>query len=332
MAWKTRLTLFWLFAGLVGWPHEGLAARGEAVENTQNLCLSAARAQEQASGIPRNLLAAIAMSESGRYDKDSGESFAWPWTVTAEGKGRYFATKAEARAEVEILLSQGVKNIDVGCMQVNLYYHWDAFETLDKAFDPATNAAYAAKFLKANYANTKDWLDAAGHYHSQTPENFRGYRIKVLSFWNRLKRDEAETRLAAKDKDKGKQGQDAGDDEDKEREVRIVSVDYAATDRFNRILKEKRQAARLDMRQLDAGARRLAQLDDWRSTKHRAQRLEAVVAQRMAEMELRRKEYLRQFDDHSHDRGESFADRRQEQLERWRNTGNLVGDAVSGVK
>jgi len=314
MAGKTRLILFLIAAGLAGWSHESHAARGQAIENTRDLCVEAARAQERKDRIPQHLLAAIAMTESGRSDPETGENFAWPWTVRAEGKGRYFTTKEEARAEVEILLSRGVKNIDVGCMQINLHYHWDAFQTLDQAFDPAANAAYAARYLKAKFDTAKDWLTAAGQYHSETPENFRVYRIKVLSHWNRLKREDgAPVRTVAKDEEK----------KDKP-EVRLIAIDQAATDRLNALGREKRRAERFNDRQIDAGRRRLDDLNNWRAAKNRTLRLEAVVAQRMAEMELRRQENLRDFE--RQDRDETFAEKRQAQLDRWRATGSLVGD------
>ena len=314
MAGKTRLTLLCLAAGLLGWSQEGLAARGQAIENTKDVCVEAARAQERRDRIPANLLAAIAMTESGRSDPETGENFAWPWTVRAEGKGRYFQSKEEARAEVEILLSRGVKNIDVGCMQINLHYHWDAFPTLDQAFDPAANAAYAARYLKAKYDTAKDWLTAAGQYHSETPDNFRVYRIKVLSHWNRLKREDgAAVRTAEKDtetKDKA--------------EIRLAAIDTAETERLNALGREKRRAERFNDRQIEAGRRRLDSLNNWRAAKNRVLRLEAVVAQRMAEMELRRQENLRDFT--RQDKDEAFAEKRQAQLERWRATGSLVGD------
>jgi hypothetical protein len=315
MAWQTRLFLCWLVAGGLGWTPDALAARGQAIENPNEICLEAARAVERREGIPANLLAAIALTESGRSDPESGENFAWPWTVMAQGKGRYFATEAEARAEVEILLSQGVRNIDVGCMQINMHYHWNAFETLDHAFDPAVNAAYAAKFLKAKYDETRNWLTAAGQYHSQTPENFRPYRIKVLSYWNRLNRGDNGTREAKKD---------AGTAEDESRETTLVAIDTGRTARLNGLLKEKRRDERQDMRALDNADRRLAHLDDWRYQKRRGVQLEAVVAQRIAEMELRREEKLRDLDRAT--RNFTFAEKRREQLDRWRRTGNLVGD------
>ena len=316
MAWQTRLFLCWLVAGLMFWAPESHASRGQKTENTDEICLKAAREVERREGIPRDLLSAIALTESGRHDEESGENFAWPWTVMAEGKGRYFATEAEARAEVEILLSQGVRNIDVGCMQINLHYHWNAFETLDHAFDPRANAAYAAKFLKAKYAETKNWLTAAGHYHSQTPENFRPYRIKVLSYWNRLNRGPADSQTADK-KDKP--------EAEEERETRVVAIDEGRTQRLNAILREKRREGRTDMRALDDADRRLSDLDDWRFRQNRGIRLEAVVAQRMAEMELRRKEKMRELDRATKEF--TFAEKRQEQLARWRKTGNLVSEA-----
>lgn len=316
MAWKTRLILCWLVAGAALWPLDVFAKRGQEIEKPEEICLNATRAVERREGIPKNLLGAIALTESGRYDAESGENFAWPWTVTAEGKGRYFATEAEARAEVEILLSQGVRNIDVGCMQINMHYHWNAFETLDHAFDPVENAAYAAKFLKEKYAETRHWLNAAGQYHSQTPENFRPYRIKVLSYWNRLNRGPADNQTAEK---KGKT------DADDERETRVVSIDEGRTARLNAVLRDKRRDGRTDMRASEAADRRVADLDDWRYRRNRGLRLEAVVAQRMAEMELRRKEKMRDLDRATKDF--TFADRRQEQLTRWRNTGSLVSEA-----
>ena len=321
MAWQTRLFLCWLVAGLMLWAPESHASRGQKTENTDEICLKAAREVERREGIPRDLLSAIALTESGRHDEESGENFAWPWTVMAEGKGRYFATEAEARAEVEILLSQGVRNIDVGCMQINLHYHWNAFETLDHAFDPRANAAYAAKFLKAKYAETKNWLTAAGHYHSQTPENFRPYRIKVLSFWNRLKRGDGTVRTATGnrgDKDQASDGEDDGE----ERETRLVAVDMGRTERLNAILREKRRGERQDMRAFGSGDRHNSQLDDWRFRKRRGVQLEAVVAQRIAEMEVRREEKLRELDRATRDF--TFAEKRREQLARWRNTGSLV--------
>lgn len=113
-------------------------------------------------------MAAIALVESGRPDA-AGTARPWPWTINAEGKGMFFASKAEAIATVRLLQANGMRSIDVGCMQVNLMHHPDAFASLDEAFDPRRNALYAARFLGQLFQQSKNWLAAAGLYHSATP-------------------------------------------------------------------------------------------------------------------------------------------------------------------
>jgi hypothetical protein len=76
-----------------------------------------------------------------------------------------------------------VTSIDVGCMQVNLMYHPSAFASLEQAFDPSSNALYAARFLNRLFAQTNDWEQAAAMYHSATPELGEDYRQRVLAFW-----------------------------------------------------------------------------------------------------------------------------------------------------
>jgi Transglycosylase SLT domain len=139
---------------------------------------------ERIYGIPERLLHAIAMVESGRWDDKSRATIAWPWTVTADGNGKYFSSKAEAITEVKRLKAAGVRSIDVGCMQVNLRYHPDAFTSLDDAFDPASNVAYAARFLKGLFGATNHWPTAASYYHSQTPHLAAAYRDHLMKVWN----------------------------------------------------------------------------------------------------------------------------------------------------
>jgi hypothetical protein len=139
--------------------------------------------QEKAQAIPDKLLHAISLVESGRWDADRKASFAWPWTVTAEGEGHFLPSKEAAIAEVERLQKKGIDNIDVGCMQVNLRAHPDAFANLDQAFDPASNVSYGARFLAELRASTPDWQTAAGYYHSQTPALAAAYESKLVSAW-----------------------------------------------------------------------------------------------------------------------------------------------------
>lgn len=146
-------------------------------------CAAEAAAQEQQGGIPPRLLHAIALAETGRWDTERRASFAWPWTVTAEGEGRFLPSRQAAIAEVRRLQARGIRNIDVGCMQVNLQHHPDAFADLDEAFEPRSNVAYAARFLKDLQTDAGSWTTAAAHYHSHTPHLAAAYRAKVMRLW-----------------------------------------------------------------------------------------------------------------------------------------------------
>jgi hypothetical protein len=147
------------------------------------LCRAAIQAAERAAGIPPQLLMAIGRVESGRRDPETGAFHPWPWTINAEGRGQFFPTKAAAIAEVQALQARGVRSIDIGCMQVNLRHHPNAFPNLDAAFDPATNTAYAARFLTELKGSRGDWQAAASAYHSQTPEFAAPYRARVMAAW-----------------------------------------------------------------------------------------------------------------------------------------------------
>ena len=138
--------------------------------------------------IPKHLLSAIALAESGRKHPMLRKRLPWPWSVMAEGQGRYLPTKAAAINEVRQLQARGLSNSDVGCMQVNLYHHPAAFSSLEQAFDPASNVAYAAQFLRSLFTDSGSWQEAAGLYHSATPEHKIPYREKVVQLWNEQQR------------------------------------------------------------------------------------------------------------------------------------------------
>jgi Transglycosylase SLT domain len=152
-------------------------------------CRAAIAAAERGHGIPPRLLAAIGRVESGRRDPVTGRWSPWPWTINAEGQGYFFATEAEAIATVRSLRARGVRSIDVGCMQVNLMHHPDAFANLDQAFEPATNADYAARFLVQLHDETHDWVTATADYHSSNPAEGTPYAEKVVSVWPEEQRE-----------------------------------------------------------------------------------------------------------------------------------------------
>ena len=144
------------------------------------LCGQATERVEHAGYSPGRLLTAISHVESGRWDSVTGIKVAWPWTINANGVGHFFASKDAAIAEVIRLQRAGVALIDVGCMQINLHYHRNAFANLDAAFDPNTNVAYAVSFLRGLAVETGSWMRAAARYHSAEPDRASIYHAKVI--------------------------------------------------------------------------------------------------------------------------------------------------------
>lgn len=176
-------TLFGLGFTLTAVP--ATAGNSQFSAETGALCRAPIAAAEQDHRIPRQLLAGVSLAESGRWHAAKKESFAWPWTVTSGKKSRYFESRGAAIREVKHLRAHGVRNIDVGCMQVNLHYHPAAFASLEEAFDPAANVAYAADFLVALHAETRSWTRSVARYHSSTPALGSAYFVRVSKLWQR---------------------------------------------------------------------------------------------------------------------------------------------------
>ena len=143
------------------------------------LCAEAIQAAEMAYRLPPRLLAAMGEVESGRVDQTSGRVRSWPWTVNTGGHSLIFDNKEQAVEWVRQAAARGVRSVDTGCLQVNLQFHPDAFDSLDDAFDPARNVDYAARFLLRLHGITGDWKQAAGFYHSQTPALAVAYEARV---------------------------------------------------------------------------------------------------------------------------------------------------------
>jgi hypothetical protein len=166
------------------------------------LCAALARRAERTEGIPSGLVEAVALAESGRWFAHDGTTRPWPWTITAGSDSFFLSSKPEALRKVHELRSQGRSNIDVGCMQINLGYHGDAFASVADALEPAANVAYGAQFLKKLREETRSWARATAHYHSRHPQRGQAYREKVYRFWHQVQGgrvvDQVPTRLVGR--------------------------------------------------------------------------------------------------------------------------------------
>mgnify|MGYP000075316348 CR=1 FL=1 len=124
-------------------------------------------------GIPGKLLTAIARVESGKS----------PWAVNARGRSHKFRSKEQALKFIQTLKKQGVKNINVGYMQINLQSHERKFRKLEDVLTPYHNIAYAAKLLKQLHKSYGSWEAAIRFYHSGSSVYNLPYQRKVFRAW-----------------------------------------------------------------------------------------------------------------------------------------------------
>lgn len=271
------------------------AAWGDAkqpIDKAKNSCTNPIRHWEAKLNLPPYLLEAISLAESGRWDPQDRASFAWPWTVTAGGEGTFYDSREAALDAVRALKKSGKSNIDVGCMQINLHYHPDAFTSLEDAFDPMRNVEYAARFLSQLYATTHSWPEAAAAYHSMTPEHNRTYKQKVTQLWNGVR----ESRSAERKNAAPAAAVASAAPTSASRISRVGLIDYARTNELNRRFRESRSATRaveVAASDLDRkAALRRAQLDAWRERQTGGLDLVHLSAMQRAEEALRQKQRL----------------------------------------
>ena len=167
------LAVVLLFSGLA------LPARASAAAEDRLRCDRAAVLAAERLGVPVPILRAVTRVETGR--RRDGALQPWPWTVNLGGDGFWFDSAAEARAFASGQLARGRRNMDIGCFQVNVRWHGQAFDSTDEMFDPEANALYAAGFLKRLHGEEGDWDRAVAAYHSRTPEYARRYIARYRS-------------------------------------------------------------------------------------------------------------------------------------------------------
>jgi hypothetical protein len=147
-------------------------------------CEQAGSDAEREYALPAGLLSAIGRVESGRWDAALGRVTASPYAIDAAGQPHVTDSKEAALERTRALQQSGLRNIDVGCFQINLQSHPTAFSNLDQAFDPTANAQYAARFLSSLHTRLGSWEDAVAAYHSATPALGVPYRQLVYANWS----------------------------------------------------------------------------------------------------------------------------------------------------
>jgi soluble lytic murein transglycosylase-like protein len=110
--------------------------------------------------VPLGVLYAVGMTETGQ------KGSLHPYALNIEGPSFFAANVKEAIQRFEEARKGGAKLIDIGCMQINHYYHASHFRSIDEMFDPHSNVDYAAQFLRDLKAREGSWTLAAARYHA----------------------------------------------------------------------------------------------------------------------------------------------------------------------
>ena len=114
----------------------------------------------QKHNIPQGILYSVGLTETGR------KGSLHPYALNVEGKA-YFAENVDHAMRIfGDAKSRNKRLIDIGCMQINHYYHAPEFSSTISMFDPKLNVEYAAKFLAHLKRRHKSWTMAVARYHA----------------------------------------------------------------------------------------------------------------------------------------------------------------------
>lgn len=126
--------------------------------------------------VPLGVLYAVGLTETGV------KGSLHPYALNVEGKTIITYSQADALKEFLKAKSQGKKLIDLGCMQVNYYYHGSNFNSPTEMMEPEKNIVYAARFLKSLRVSEGSWAAAVARYHAspRKPAEQRRYICSVI--------------------------------------------------------------------------------------------------------------------------------------------------------
>ncbi|SHO63315.1 Transglycosylase SLT domain-containing protein [Pseudoxanthobacter soli DSM 19599] len=142
-----------------------LFATAPAASAAQNVCEREMTRASARYGVPVAILYAVGLTETGR--KGSLQ----PNAMNIEGKSYFATSRGDAIRRFNEARRSGAKLIDLGCMQINHYFHRDQFPSLEAMLEPRTNVDYAARFLKTLKAREGSWTMAVARYHAGPNNN-----------------------------------------------------------------------------------------------------------------------------------------------------------------
>jgi len=135
-------------------------ASGSGAAGGGNICEREMASVSRTYKVPLGVLYAVGLTETGR--KGSLQ----PHAMNIEGKAYFAKSREDALKKFASARASGAKLIDLGCMQVNHYFHGEKFASVSEMLDPKKNVAYAARFLTELKAREGSWTMAVARYHA----------------------------------------------------------------------------------------------------------------------------------------------------------------------
>jgi soluble lytic murein transglycosylase-like protein len=132
---------------------------------TDGMCEREIQAAATKYGIPEGILYSVGLTETGR------KGSLYPFALNIEGKPVFPPSEDAALQDFALARQSGAKLIDVGCMQINQYFHGENFASVEAMFDPHANVEYAAKFLRILHDRHETWTMAVARYHAGPNNN-----------------------------------------------------------------------------------------------------------------------------------------------------------------
>ncbi|ENA27874.1 transglycosylase-like protein with SLT domain [Pseudomonas duriflava] len=131
-------------------------------------------------GLPVNLLYSVALAESA-YSSSEGIS-PWPYTIRTATKAYYAKTLEEAEHLLTDLL-RSARSVDVGIMQVNLYWNSDRINDPKSLLSAENGLRTGASILSERIRSAPGDLELGiGRYHNIKNEALaRNYGSRVLA-------------------------------------------------------------------------------------------------------------------------------------------------------
>ncbi len=136
-----------------------------ATAEPSNICEREMSRAAKKYDVPLAVLYAVGLTETGQ------KGSLHPYALNIEGPSYFAANLQEAIQRFEQARQSGAKLIDIGCMQINHYYHGSQFRSINEMFDPYMNVDYAARFLRDLKTREGTWTLAAARYHAGPNNN-----------------------------------------------------------------------------------------------------------------------------------------------------------------